>query len=536
MKMTVKGLGDVGMVTDRAPYDLPQNAWSSLRNVRCKRGRIEPIDGYSSFTSLTNATSEPIYVHQLVSTEVDATFYWVFPYDLDGDGTAEKIYAYDGTTATNITRQVSAADVDYTGTGLWQVTQFNGLVVLNNGTDAPQYWAGSGKCTFLPYDGSTTWAACDVSETEFDTDATGGANDYKAKVIRAFQNTLIALNITENTTSYPQMLHWSGPADPGAVPTSWDYGDPTTQAGRFVLAETNGYVLDAVPLGDMLVVYKEDAIYRLSLVGGQFIYDRDTITTSHGLWATNCAVDIGGRHVCLGNGTVYVHAGGEISNILEGRAADFLFDSIDPDNYDRAFLTHNQNESEVWICYPEIGYERANKALIWNYGNNTWYQRDIPQCSTIKPGVVVTTAAKAWSDYTTETWADLEGAWVERNYSPIGDTLVAAGTQLIKFGDGQTTDPVFATRTDLMVSEVDGWYQVREIIPLAAGDAVTVRIGRQSVFGDTVIWENEKTFTPGTTRKLDVRVSSPIFAMQFSGAGDWQVSGYTVDLVQKGNR
>lgn len=555
MKTTANKLGQFGMVTDHDAHDLPLNAWSSLSNIRCKRGYITPMDGHADVTSVPNpngglddpfAPGQPIYIHQLAMLATDTNFYIVFPIDSQGTGVANEIWYYDQSTSLDITREPLFSGVPtktrYTGTvsDLWQMTEFNGMVILTNGVDAPQYWNGdiAEKCSYLPYDGTASWVAVSGSdETEFDTDGDASANPYRAKVIRAFGAYLFALNITEGSTHYPQMVHWSNPADPGTVPSSWDYRSASNDAGRTVLAETNGEVVDAVPLGDQLIIYKEDAIYRCAEVGGQFIFDFELVTKSHGLWAANCAVDIGQRHVCLGDGVVFIHSGGEPKNILEGRDSDLLFDAIDSSQYQKVFLFHHKAENEVWICYPETGNTWANKALIWNYQYDTWYTRDIPNSASIKTGVISTSSAgNTWNDVTGTWAAGSDAPWVSRTFSPIGDTAIAASKQLVKFGVGSTSDPVYARRTDILMGNPDDWKMAREIIPHASGDAFAVRIGTQAQIGDSVMWSSQKTFAPGTSRKLNFRETGPVHALLIEGSGNWKISAYTLDFEKAGNR
>lgn len=560
MKTGIKDLGGVGLVTDRDAHDLPANAWSSLSNIRCKRGRIEPMDGYEDMTSIINTGSQPVYEHQLVPLSNATSFYWLYPYDSDGDGYAEDINVIDQAgTITPITRNTGTDT--YTDSDQWSVCTLGGVVILNNGIDNPQYWGGNTgtDCLPLPYDDgvatpATTyvWNAINAEVNANTDDSTGDisngtGNTYKAKVIRAFKNQLIALNITEGSGNYPHMIHWSHPAEPGTVPVTWDYQNDAYDAGRVNLGETSGWVLDAIPLGDILIVYKEDAIYRLSYVGGEFIYDRDTVTTSHGLYTTNCAVDFGNTHFCVGDGVVYIHSGGEIKNILEGKSADNLFNAIDETYYYRTFVVHNKPENEIWICYPETDNQWANKALIWNYSTGAWYPRDIPQSSSIKIGQSLTgTGISVWDNVSDV--GDLDGAgyttwaawdsdqWVTRDYSAIGDTLIAASDQLIKFNVGQTSNTVTATRTNILPDEIDSWYMFKEVIPHASGESFSVQIGTQTVLDGSVTWESSQTFTPGTSRKLDFRCSGPIFAIRFSGNNNWRISEYTIDVVPRGTR
>lgn len=558
MRIKIDKLGDVGLVTDRTAVDLPPNAFTTLHNARGKNGYVQPVKGYEDLTTGTSAlsssgTTEKVHVHQLAHLDYEGTYWSIFPYDDDDDGVAETIFKWNGSTTTaavNITREISSTDVDYTGTtaDLWQVEEFNGIVVLNNGKDCPQYWDGvNTNCEPLPYDGSTVWeitGEAGETDTEFDTDNSGTANYYRAKVIRGFKNYLFAFHITEEISGspveYPHMVAWSDAADPGEPPSSWDYNSTTNNAGRTLLVDTAGYVLDGLSLGDQFMIYKEDAIYRVAFVGGQFVYDFELLTASHGLWAANCVVDIGNRHVVMGDGVVYMHAGGQPENILEGRAADAFFSQIDPDNYKKCYLTHKKSENEVWLCYPETGETWANKAYCWNYFNNTWYTRDIPYSSTIKPSVVTTEALGTWDDvaYSGMTWEDdtFDRPWNSRTYSPIGDTLVAAEQQLVQFNDDVTSDAVTIERTNLTLGENDDWSMLRTILPYATGAAFNLRVGGQDYLDGPVTWQSAQSFDPGSEYKQDWRVSNKVWAYRISGNTSYRVTGISFDVAQSGRR
>jgi hypothetical protein len=463
------------------------------------------------------------YIHSLGFIQTPTSFVWVFAYDSDNNGQADSIYTYESGVVTDITGTTLAA----TSSANWNVCNLNSFIILNNGSDPPQYWNGSDlTVSDLPYTATSDWG-----------DGTGTTTEYSAQVIRSFKSHLFALNITDDTATYPQMVHFSGAAEPGTLP-SWDYTSPTTGSGRTQLSDTDGAVVDAVPLRDSLIIYKEDAIYAANFIGGTFIFQFRLITTARGLWGPNCAVDIGGRHVCLGDGAVYVHDGGEPKPILEGRAADKLFFEIDPDSYRKVFLTHNPSEYEVWICYPQLGSSWCDRAMVWNYSTNSWYERDIPECSMILPGIIEA-GGDEWDDETALDWDDeTVFEWSRRTYSPIGDTLMLAGTQLMELTDTPTTDPVTVTRTDLVFETPTDWYMARRLMLRASGDDLKVEHGTQEYIEGPVSWGTQQVWSPGDTRKLDIRQSGPVHAIRIScDCGNyWQLYSYQADVVKVGNR
>src|SRR5687768_12758477 len=129
MRRSVPGIGGSGIVRDIPAKDLPPNVWSDGRNVRFQDGKAvamrgvqavalvdAPIDGLS-WVEFANGNSVKYYMYS----------------------TLEKMYSYDGMNSSDITR---AAGGDYTGTldSLWDLENYNGLAILNNGVDNIQLW------------------------------------------------------------------------------------------------------------------------------------------------------------------------------------------------------------------------------------------------------------------------------------------------------------------------------------------------------------------------------------------------------------
>lgn len=529
MRTSIKGLGDIGVITDRDAHDIPINAFDSLIDVRCKHGRIQAIDGYSDLTAVSEPdTTKDVHIHMLINAELNETNLIVYAYDDDDDGQAETLKTWNGAAVNDITRAAGATPYTGTADDLWQACAFNDHVVFTNGIDAPQSYAGTGDAANLTFDGTNDWEDYD-----------GGGSTYAAKVLRGHGSYLFAIDIDDNGTRYPTMVHWSSPATPGAMPTSWEYDQTDEDSRRVVCSDTDGYAVDGLSLGDQFILYKEDAIYRFSFVGGRYVWDKDLVTTSHGIWAANCVVDVGEDfgHVVLGKRSIYVFNGGLPKDLIWGRAAKAFFDQIDPDEYQKAFLTHNKAEREVWICYPEVGETWCTKALIWNYADNTWYYRNLPPCSMIIPAVVTDTDDQAWDAESSDAWdAETDLAWVERAYSPVADTMVAGEQQLIQFGVGRSSEAV-AQRTNIVPASPDDWTQLRTALPFSTGGSFTLQFGTQDVIDGAVTWETGQTFDPGTDYKQDERVSGRVYAYRvlFNG-NDGKLSGMDLDTVPVGRR
>jgi len=252
-------------------------------------------------------------------------------------------------------------------------------------------------------------------------------------------------------------------------------------------------------------------------------------------------VDIGGRHVCLGDGRLYVHDGHATQDILEGRNADVLFESIDSTFYESTFLAHNVSKSEVWICYP-TSTVFCNEALIWNYKTDTFFTRQIPDLRHATTGLITSGTSTAWSGGTGTAWSALTGSWGKRLYSPIGDTFIGAGEKILQFESGNLEDTAtmdcYSQRNNFNLGDEDDWHMITAVYPRAAGDAFQIRVGSQAYIDAPIAWEDAQTFTPGTDDKVDIRSSGPFHAVQFRSTADvsWSVSGYTIHFEKEGQR
>jgi hypothetical protein len=520
-RIRVDNVGEFGLVTDLDRQEIPNNAWTRVHNVRLRRNFATPVLGYSSIFEPAGTA------HYIVGFQSGTDWYMVYPADTNSDGIAETLQAYDGTTETEITWTTG----DYTAGYKWTGCIMNGVAILNNYGDCPQYWGGTGDALGLIWSGTNTWDNYD-----------GAGAEYRAKVIRSYRNFLFALGIQEDTTEYPYTVHWSDPADPGTIPVTWDYSDPTTVSGRTDFADTPGFVIDGLALRDVFVIYKADAIWVASYVGGQFQFRFDKLSEAHGILTENCVVDIGGKHVVMGDTVVYMHDGNNIQNIMDGRTADALFSDINPGAYQNCFLAHNRTFEEVWVCYPPYGQTYPTRAFVYNYRYNTWSTRDLPSCYYIASQIVADTTKDSWpSDATGGGWeTDLTRAWDEASFDPTADTPVGCGAKLWAFDSGTTADGTDFSctleRVGLRVGEGGQKIILREVYPRLSGDNVNIRVGSVLKIDGTVLWETEYEFDAGEDIKVDATATGELHAIRFSSTGSWQwrLSGYELDLEPVG--
>ena len=513
--LVVSDLASVGLVEDVDPTLLPPAAWTELRNARFSNGMVEKFLGH---VTVGTPTVSPYW---LVPVELATVPYWVY-FGLD------KAYSFDGTTHTNITPQALGADVDFTGTqaNIWTGGVLNGVLVATNGYDPPVQWTTT-KLTYLDWDAADTWED----------------KGYTIGTLRPYRNFLVGLDFNDGVSRYPHTVYWSNAADPLTVPSDWDYADPANDAGQTTLASTSGYLLDAEPLRDALIVYKEDAIHLMEYVGGKFVMQFKEISRTTGMLAKRCVKEFFGRHLVFGNDDIFVHDGQNIESIASNKIRNSIFNAIDPTYYYKSFVARNLGRSEMWVCFPETGETECNRAAIWNWKTNTWSHRDLPSPRHVGYGITFPTSDdETWND-DTAAWDTDPTLWSQRAYNPSAQVLVAAVDgalyqvdQTTQFDGDDITS--YAVREGIILGDLQTVKMVRAIYPRATGGAMQVSVGWQLDHSDPIAWEGPYTFTPGAASKVDCRATGRIHSVKFAfpGGTAGALQGYDIEYVVVGGR
>jgi len=516
MFKSIRNLGEVGAISDTDPRSLPDNAFSTAQNVSFIDNNLVKSKGESEVF-----TAPAVDPYWLLPIQISSTYYWVYP-------GLTKCYVTDGTTNTNITRQTASVDVDYSADADigWNGGILGSVPIINNGVDDPQMWTPAGTGTKLQ---SLTWSSGNTWISESNT----------ARVIRPFKQFLIALHLTESGTEYRQRIRWSHPADSGSVPATWDETDTTKDAGVHDLEEGGGSVIDCLPLRDTNIIYKDNKTIGMQHIGGQFVFRFYDIFESTGILTRRCVKSFFGKHFVVTNGDVIVHDGNTFDSVINHRKKRELFALIDATNYQRTYVSPNYQKNEMWICFPKTGSTFADTAFVWNFKDDTWTTRELPDAKHIGYGLVDPSEADTWAS-TTDTWDLVDGAWGELSYSPaIIKNLIAGTNKFYLADDTEQFDGVsmtaYAERQGLDFGEPDKFKRVTRIWPRidASGD-ITISIGSQTTNGEAVAWKNY-TFSDGD-EKIDCDVTGRFISYRIESTTNvtWTMQNLDFEYSLKG--
>lgn len=515
--VVVKQAGAIGVNKDLSAPELPIGAWTDSLNIAFRDGYAYQSFGYSEIYA-----SPSIIPYHVCPVNVGGVRKWLY-------AGAAKLYTVDangGTvTHTNITRQTASVDVDYTATiNGWTSCVLSGVPILNNGTDAPQQWLLTGKATAL-----SNWPASTT-----------------CKSLRVYKNSLIAINVTESGTNYPYMIRWSNAADPGAVPSSWDYTSATVDAGRVDVSDSaGGELVDGLALRDSFMLYGKQAVFRVDYTGGAFVYKISKVLGASGAMNKNCIVEIpGGFHLVLGSDDIYLHDGTSPASILDKQTRRFFFQQLDVDYIGRCFVFKNPWLNSVYICYPEAGSSTCNKALVYNYSDKTSSFQELPSLLHAMNGAM---------DSSLSQQIDADSLPIDSDNSMINATdftpdisrvmLAPNDTKLYQLDSSVTFNGTNITsymeRRGLHFDAPDKIKTIRAIRPHITGNigyTVQVQVGWANDPYSDPTYGTAVDYTIGTTISCDLFGSGRYMAIKFTGgtAYAWRLDSFVIDVSTRG--
>ena len=401
----------MGVNLDIDPIDIPPDTWTEAANMVAEPGRMRRAAGYEQ------VFPTPLFppYHLLYSPQLGES-YWLY----SGTSAIATINAAGAHTDITPAELVNAVDEDS-----WSGGNLNGIAILNAPANQAFHWYnGLGIAQVLP----------------------GLRPNTQYNVMRPFKYHLIGLGVNDNGTAYPDEIHWSDAANPGAVPQTW-IPAAENEAGSNILADENGAIVDGLALRDAFYIYKQDTVYEMTYSGGNEVFRFRKVFGTTGVLARNCVVRVKGTHVVLGNGDIYQHDGQNISSIVDGVVRQTFFATIDDDNYRNSFCVYLEPKEEVWFCVPTTGNTAPNLALVWNVTTGKFGYRSIPEADFIASGVIdpqPAQASQAWDD-DPDAWNTDTTAWAQQTLSSTEDSLMIANatlSALYKADSGVTADGV----------------------------------------------------------------------------------------------
>jgi len=517
LRVDVLNAGNAGIVPDPANTNLPPEAWTDGLNFKMNDGAMESTKGRLEIDN--DPTALPYYLQPLDTSTTD---HWLYA-GYDDVGYGDEIWSID--TAGTHTERTPAA---YTGSNstAWSGTQYGDTPILTNAKHQPVYWDGGAQFLDLP-----NWPAATTCE-----------------IIVSFNGYLVALNLIEAGIPNERLVRWSTVADPGNLPASWDYTDPTVEAGRTELSEDGGAILDAVELNGTLYIYREKATYAMVWVRGTYVFNFRKSFQGWGVIGRHCAKEFAGRHWVFADSDIISHDGTNIKSLVTQKQRDYIFKDIDVTNNENCFVAVNNAENEIWFCYPRLGDSYCTRAFTYNALTGETGLREITDAVHGAGGGRFDQTSSLW-DSQVDVWDDAVQLW---DYTDSGTSRFRVLTcspedkKIYRedFGSTNNGSDIYAwiERENISINNARGSriavLGVRPYIDSSGTGNVTVQVANRRTKSSGQVWTTEQSFDPDSDYKISCRKLGrhPGVRFHWRGKGTTRINGYSVDFNNIGVR
>lgn len=512
MKTTIANVTQ-GVIPDQPDEALPDGAWTMSRNVRYKDGGVEKMKGYRD--AMNSASATPIWCEPVSD---GLTTFWVY-------GSETRLYATDGSLHADVSSitYTAQAILGYTGGA------FHGYMVANDAVNPPQVWSPALANKFQEI---SHWPATTVVD-----------------VVRPFGDFLVGLRWNESGTYNARLIRWSDKAAAGTMPGSWDYTDPTNQAGRTELGQTHDELVDCTPLRDSNIVYKRFHTWIMSYVGGLDVFAFRELFKECGLLTEGCAKSFGPRQFAVTDNDVIVHDGNDAQSIADKRLRRWLFNSMSVTRFEYSFVAADYREREMWFCFPEEGYDFPNLAAVWDWADNSWSIRELGEQMLHASNGVIEASGVTFDEDPGEFDNGPVGTFDEYDYAPWAQRLLFASATRPQLIQGNTTYqwagrtfPIWAMRTNMaLTKDVNQVKRVSKIWPKIIGgngETVKFRVGASDHYEGAISFNAPVSFTVGTDYRFGCRVTGRFIHLYIEYTGDkpLKLVGFDVEFDHRGHR
>lgn len=509
--LPLRNIGAGGIVTDQDPYDLELTQFPNGNNVSFHEGRLGKALGHSDRLSTTAA---PTHIQGYLFSGNNTIVI----------GTLNKIFRYNGSSQTNVTKTSDATN--YSNSPRWQSEQLGTALMMNNGSDVPQFMQ--------------------PTQNRFQ-DLLAWPSGVTTQCLKPYKSFLIMAGYEAGSNKYPYTVRWSDEYDPTGVPADYAINSPTNLAGENTLSGNNGNLIDQLTLNNSQIIYAERGVFAMDFIGAPLVFAFREVFSDDGIINRGACAEFFGKHLVVGHNDIYVHDGNQKQSVVDKRVRRTFFNSLADKR--SVFCQTVTDRSEVWICYADADAadsESANRALVYNWAQNAFTFIDLPNVRALTVSEKMDTS---------NNWDSAAGTWGSTSDYWSSSSLSAEANALKLFGAGHVASKIYtmndthgasgasvnafieATKIDLdqvIGKATNTIKQIKGILPQIEGQgSVNIYVGTSHTPQDGILWGSPNAYDIESDHKIDVRSSGRYFALKVestSASDYWRLTGLDIDI------
>lgn len=378
MDISLGSLGFTGLNLDINPADLPPQIFNRGLNVEFKGSHIEPM-----VQEIVRAThpqpGSPIYLLESFFVAGNVLCWLAC--------TETKAFVLYMGVWTDVT------PADFLPSTKYQTAKINGFILLNNGRQKPYYVDIHNPLTkLLSY---SVWP-----------------DNLLCEVITSIEGILVGCGVINSSGIFnKQLVIWSDIADPGFLPTNFNFSDPASRAG-FTTLEGDEFAVAAVYLENRIQLYRSLSIYDISFVGGNSVLAFSRRQLQPNLLSRNAVAAFRRSHFGIGDGYFFEYNGFDITPLGKDIVSDYFFSKVNQSMLELVTVVYDSALDQIVIAYPEGTATACNRALLFDMQKKIWKHRELDLVTAIGLGHFPEDSdLVAWEDLTT-SWADWTDTWL----------------------------------------------------------------------------------------------------------------------------
>ena len=187
-------------------------------------------------------------------------------------------------------------------------------------------------------------------------------------------------NDTASTTYNPMLVRWS---DQESV-TVWT-PEATNQAGSYTLSR-GSTIVTMVQGRQEILVFTDTALYSMQYTGTPAVWSFTLMGSNLSIMSPNSVAYANSTAYWMGNGKFYTYNG--TVSTLNCDLRKYIFDNINPLQYDQIYAGTNEAFNEVWWFYCSENATLNDSYVIYNYVDNIWYYGQMPRTAWLNNNVL----------------------------------------------------------------------------------------------------------------------------------------------------
>lgn len=167
-------------------------------------------------------------------------------------------------------------------------------------------------------------------------------------------------------------IRWSDANDPTNFSTG-DAGDAYIASSKLV----KGLPLRGGNQNPAGILWTLDSVIRVTYVGGDAVFEFDTITASTSVLATNGIIEYDGIFFWAALDRFMMY-NGVVKEVENNMNLNYFYDGLNYKYANKIFAMKVPRYGEIWWCYPRGNATECTHAVIYNVRENTWYDTELP--------------------------------------------------------------------------------------------------------------------------------------------------------------